>query len=49
MWVAAIALRFEGKLDWDGAKTRFTSNAEANKYLAPAFRAGWKLTWPAAA
>ncbi len=44
-WIAlgAIALRFDGKLEWDSAKMRVTNNPEANKYLKPSFRKGWSL------
>ena len=41
MLLGTIALRLEGKLEWDNAKMRFTNNAEANQYLKPAFRKGW--------
>ena len=41
MLLGSIAMRFEGKLQWDSAKMRFTNNNEANKYLKPAFRKGW--------
>jgi predicted dehydrogenase len=41
--LGAIALRFEGKLDWDAARMRFTNNAEANNYLKPKWRKGWEL------
>jgi hypothetical protein len=44
MLLGVIALRVEGKLEWDAAKMRFTNNPEANKYLKPAFRKGWSLT-----
>jgi hypothetical protein len=44
MLLGVIALRTEGKLEWDAAKMRFTNNPEANKYLKPAFRKGWTLT-----
>jgi predicted dehydrogenase len=45
-WIllGVIALRVEGRLDWDSAKMRFTNNNEANRYLRPAFRKGWSLT-----
>ena len=43
MLLGVIALRVEGKLEWDAAKMRFTNNADANKYLKPAFRKGWSL------
>ncbi|MGD0499292.1 MAG: Gfo/Idh/MocA family oxidoreductase [Bryobacteraceae bacterium] len=39
-----IALRFEGKLEWDAAKMQFANNREANQYLEPpAFHNGWKF------
>jgi len=38
-----VALRFEGKLEWDGAKMSFTNRPEANKYLKPFMRKGWEL------
>jgi hypothetical protein len=44
MLLGVIALRVEGKLEWDAAKGKFTNNAEANKFLKPAFRKGWGLT-----
>jgi len=44
MLLGTIALRVEGKLEWDALKMRFTNNAEANRYLKPTFRKGWSLT-----
>ncbi len=44
MLLGVIALRVEGKLEWDAAKMRFTNNSDANKYLRPTFRKGWSLT-----
>jgi hypothetical protein len=44
MLLGVIALRVEGKLEWEAAKMRFTNNPEANKYLKPTFRKGWSLT-----
>lgn len=44
MLLGVIALRVEGKLEYDAAKMRFTNNNEANKYLKPTFRKGWSLT-----
>ena len=44
MVLGVIALRVEGKLEWDSAKMRFSNNNEANKYLKPAFRKGWQFT-----
>jgi predicted dehydrogenase len=46
--LGAVALRFEGKLDWDAARMKFTNNSEANKYVTPYIRKGWKLTLPKA-
>jgi hypothetical protein len=50
-WVllGTIALHFESKLEWDGARMKFTNNPEANKYITPTYRKGWKLKLPAAA
>jgi hypothetical protein len=41
MLLGVVALRVDGKLEWDAAKMRFTNNNEANKYLKPVFRKGW--------
>jgi len=41
MLLGAIALKFDGKLEWDATRMRFTNNNEANKYLKPHFRKGW--------
>jgi hypothetical protein len=45
-WIllGVIALRVEGKLEWDAAKMRITNNAEANKYIKPFVRKGWQMT-----
>src|SRR6185369_3222310 len=43
MLLGVIALRVPGKLEWDAARSRFTNNAQANKYLKPTFRKGWSL------
>jgi predicted dehydrogenase len=44
-WIVlgAIALRCEGKLEWDSARMRFTNNSEANQYVKPKFRKGWQI------
>jgi len=44
-WIllGCIALHFEGKLIWDSSRMRFTNNSEANKYIKPVFRKGWKF------
>jgi hypothetical protein len=44
MLLGVIALRVEGKLEWDAAKMQFTNNADANQYLKPTFRNGWTLS-----
>ena len=43
MLLGVIAMKFEGKLEWDAQKKRFTNNKEANNYLKPKFRKGWKF------
>jgi hypothetical protein len=45
-WVllGCVALNFEGKLEWDSAKMKFTNNKEANQYLKPRFHKGWRFT-----
>jgi hypothetical protein len=43
MLLGVIALRVEGKLEYDPVKMRFTNNNEANKYLKPTFRKGWSF------
>lgn len=43
MLLGAISMKFEGKLEWDAGKMRFTNNKEANNFLAPKFRKGWKF------
>jgi predicted dehydrogenase len=42
-WIVlgCIALRFEGKLEWDSARMQFTNNKEANACVKPKFRKGW--------
>jgi Oxidoreductase family, NAD-binding Rossmann fold len=44
MLLGVIALRVEGKLEYDPVKMRITNNAQANKYLKPVYRKGWSLT-----
>jgi predicted dehydrogenase len=41
MLLGVIALRHEGKLEYDSDKMRFTNNNDANKLLKPTFRKGW--------
>lgn len=43
MLLGVISMKFEGRLDWDAQNMRITNNAEANKYLRPTFRRGWKF------
>ncbi len=45
-WIllGVIALRVEGRVEWDAAHMRITNNADANKYLRPYVKKGWKLT-----
>ncbi len=44
MLLGVIALRVEGKIEYDPTKMRITNNAEANKFLKPTFRKGWSFT-----
>jgi hypothetical protein len=39
-----VALHFEGKLEWDSARMKFTNNSAANRYINPEVRKGWSLT-----
>jgi hypothetical protein len=41
--LGAVALRFEGKLQWDSERMRFTNNEAANEFLKPKFRKGWEI------
>ncbi len=43
MLLGVLALRHEGKLEYDPEKMRITNNADANKLLKPAFRKGWEF------
>ena len=43
MLLGVIAMRYTGKLDWDNRRKQFTNNKEANKYLKPEFRKGYKF------
>ena len=44
-WVAlgAIAIRVNGRLDWDSQQMRITNNRAANEFLRPSIRKGWKI------
>ena len=46
-WIllGVIALRSEGKLEWDSARMRITNNSQANELIKPAMRSGWKINW----
>jgi predicted dehydrogenase len=42
--IGATALRFPTEtLKWGNKKIRFTNNSEANAYVSPPYRKGWKL------
>ena len=43
MLLGVIALRHEGKLQYDPEKMRITNNPAANKLLKPTFRKGWEF------
>ncbi|MEW6233917.1 MAG: Gfo/Idh/MocA family oxidoreductase [Candidatus Omnitrophota bacterium] len=44
-WILAgsISTRFEGKLEYNAEKMRFTNNKEANQYVKRQYRKGWSL------
>jgi predicted dehydrogenase len=44
-WIllGVIALRVEGKVEWDSAKMRIPNNVEANKFIRPFVKKGWTL------
>ena len=44
-WIllGVVAVRVDGKLEWDSAKMRFTNNAEGNRYVKPEVRKGWSI------
>ena len=44
MLLGVIAMKFDGRLDWDAKSMRFTNNAAANQWLTPHFRKGWKFS-----
>ncbi len=43
MLLGVIAMKFEGKLEWDAAKMKITNHSEANKLIKPSIRKGWKF------
>lgn len=46
-WIllSTIAMRVDGKLQWDSTKLRFTNSEEANRYVTPEFRKSWSQVW----
>jgi len=43
MLLGVIALKHEGKLEYDPDKMKITNNVDANKMLKPVFRKGWEF------
>ncbi len=43
MLLGVLSMRFEGKLEWDAKNMRITNNPEANRYIKPSFRKGWRF------
>jgi hypothetical protein len=43
MLLGVLSMRFEGRLEWDAGKMSITNNPEANRYLKPSFRKGWRF------
>ncbi len=42
--LGAIAIRFPGQtLEWNAEAMKFSNNQEANAYLTPPYRSGWRL------
>ena len=41
--LGAIAVRFDGRLEWDSARMKVTNLAEANTYIKPNLRKGWQF------
>jgi hypothetical protein len=42
--IGAISIRFPGEtLKWDDHAVKFTNNDDANKYINPTYRKGWRL------
>lgn len=42
--LGAIAVRVEGKLEWDAANLRFKNSDAANALVKPVFRKGWEIS-----
>jgi hypothetical protein len=44
-WIAlgAVAIKTNGKLEWDSENMQITNNNEANDLLKPNVRSGWKI------
>jgi predicted dehydrogenase len=42
--LGAIAVRVDGKLEWDAKNLRFTNNDKANELVKPVFRKGWEIS-----
>ncbi len=44
-WVllGTLAVRFEGKLEWDSRRMKVTNVAGANRLVKPRYRKGWKI------
>jgi predicted dehydrogenase len=43
MLLGIIALKHEGKIEWDATRMRVTNRQEANQMLKPKFRKNWKF------
>jgi predicted dehydrogenase len=38
-----LAIRYQGKLLWDGERMKVTNNSEANRWVKGSYRKGWRL------
>jgi hypothetical protein len=41
--LGALALHFDGKLEWDSKNMKVTNHPEAIKYIRPKCRKGWEI------
>ena len=41
--LANVALRADGKIEWDAEKLRVTNNEAANRFVRHEYRGDWKL------
>ncbi len=42
--LGCVAMRVGKKIDWDGPKMKVTNTKDADQYISPEYRKGWKLS-----